>query len=57
MTPLLEEIQDRLSSYMGKNRNEGGKGVLSRARERKVNGDMASSICWSFQLFLPELVA
>lgn len=51
MTPFLEEIQDRLSSHMGKNRNEGGKGVLSWAGERKVNGDMASSICWRFQLF------
>lgn len=51
MTLFLEKIQDRLSSHMGKNRNEGGIGILSWAGERKMNGDMASSICRSFQLF------
>lgn len=54
MTLFLEEIQDRLSSHVGKNRKGGGIGVLSWAGERKVNGGMASSHLLEFPALLTE---
>lgn len=54
MTLFLEEIQDRLSSHIGKNRKAGGIGALLWAGERKVNRGMASSHLLEFPALLTE---